>query len=198
MDRLSTASLLALSLVLPFPVVAEVSEATLKSLAAPDSVETSIGTLEFRDGAPTEATAAAVFDAMAFSNALAVYNNSFRGASAYALYAAPAQIGGKANDVLIFGGTLTPYEGALYHTAEGEAKRGAVNAFIRESGEFDGVIDFDAAVRDPANPLRLLPAYDSGDHLHPSDAGYASMAAAVDLRLFLPLRQSQDRQSQDR
>ena len=56
----------------------------------------------------------------------------------------------------------------------------------------------DAAVRDPANPLRLLPAYDSGDHLHPSDAGYASMAAAVDLRLFLPLRQSQDRQSQDR
>ena len=104
----------------------------------------------------------------------------------------------RANDVLIFGGTLTPYEGALYHTAEGEAKRGAVNAFIRESGEFDGVIDFDAAVRDPANPLRLLPAYDSGDHLHPSDAGYASMAAAVDLRLFLPLRQSQDRQSQDR
>lgn len=90
--------------------------------------------------------------------------------------------------VLIFGGTRTPFKGALgghYYTDAGEATREAVNAFIRTSGEFDGVIDFDAAVRDPANPLSFLPAYDSGDHLHPNDAGYAKMADTVDLRLFL-------------
>ncbi len=90
--------------------------------------------------------------------------------------------------VLIFGATLTPFQGALggnYYTDAGEAEREAINAFIRTSGEFDGVIDFDAAVRDPSNPLRFLPAYDSGDHLHPNDAGYAAMAASIDLRLFL-------------
>lgn len=90
--------------------------------------------------------------------------------------------------VLIFGATLTPFQGALggnYYTDAGEATREAVNAFIRTSEEFDGVIDFDAAVRDPSNPLRFLPAYDSGDHLHPNDAGYAKMAATVDLRLFI-------------
>lgn len=87
--------------------------------------------------------------------------------------------------VLIFGGTLTPYQGANYYTDAGEAIREAVNAFVRSSGEFDGVIDFDDAVRDPSNLLRFLPAYDSGDHLHPSDAGYQQMADSVDLRLFL-------------
>jgi len=92
-----------------------------------------------------------------------------------------------ARGVRVIGATLTPYQGAIdgrYYSDEGETKREAVNAFIRASKEFDGMIDFDAAVRDPANPLRFDPAYDSGDHLHPNDAGYAAMAAAIDLRLF--------------
>jgi lysophospholipase L1-like esterase len=84
----------------------------------------------------------------------------------------------------IFGGTLAPFQGAFYYSAAGEAKREAVNRWIRTSGAFDGVIDFDKAVADPANPLRMLPTYDSGDHLHPNDAGYQAMAAAVSLSLF--------------
>ena len=65
------------------------------------------------------------------------------------------------------------------------AATGLTNAaFIRTSGEFDGVIDFDATTRDPANPLQFLPAYDSGDHLHPGDAGYRAMGEAVDVGLF--------------
>ena len=87
----------------------------------------------------------------------------------------------------IFGGTLTPFEGTAfpgYYSAAGEAKRSAVNAWIRGSGAYDGVIDFDAAARDPSHPTRLLPAYDSGDHLHPNDAGYQAMADAVNLALF--------------
>ena len=62
--------------------------------------------------------------------------------------------------------------------------REAVNEWIRHIGTYDAVIDFDAAIRDPANPKRMLPAYDSGDHLHPNDAGYQAMANAVDLKLF--------------
>jgi lysophospholipase L1-like esterase len=87
----------------------------------------------------------------------------------------------------IYGGTLTPFEGTTfpgYFTPAGEVKRQAVNAWIRTSGAFDGVIDFDLAIRDPSNPARMLPAYDSGDHLHPNDAGYQAMANAIDLRLF--------------
>lgn len=91
-----------------------------------------------------------------------------------------------ARGLKIFGGTLTPFQGAFYFSVAGEAKREAVNAFVRTSGAFDGVIDFDKAVRDPSNPLRFLPAYDSGDHLHPNDAGYQVMANAVDLALFRP------------
>jgi lysophospholipase L1-like esterase len=60
-----------------------------------------------------------------------------------------------------------------------------VNAWLRTSKAFDAVIDFDKTVRDPANPTRILPAYDSGDHLHPNDAGYRAMAESIDLRLFL-------------
>jgi lysophospholipase L1-like esterase len=81
--------------------------------------------------------------------------------------------------VRIFGATLLPYRGCGYYTAAGEAKREAVNGWIRTSGDFDGVIDFDEVMRDPADPLRLNPAYDSGDHLHPNDAGYQAMADAV-------------------
>jgi lysophospholipase L1-like esterase len=84
----------------------------------------------------------------------------------------------------IIGCTLTPFEGAAYSRPEGEAKRQAVNSFIRTGGWYDGVIDFDAATRDPNHPARFLPAYDSGDHLHPNDAGYQAMANAIDLSLF--------------
>jgi lysophospholipase L1-like esterase len=84
-----------------------------------------------------------------------------------------------AKDLKIFGATLLPFEGAVYFTAEGERKRQAVNEFIRESGEFDAFIDFDLVTRDPSHPTRLLPLYDSGDHLHPSDAGYRAMADSI-------------------
>jgi lysophospholipase L1-like esterase len=87
----------------------------------------------------------------------------------------------------IYGCTLTPFENTAfpgYFTPEGEAKRQAVNHWIRTSRAFDAVIDFDRAVRDPAHPTRILPAYDSGDHLHPNDTGYQAMANAIDLRLF--------------
>jgi lysophospholipase L1-like esterase len=84
----------------------------------------------------------------------------------------------------ILGCTLTPFEGAAYFSPEGETKREAVNKFIRTGGAYDGVIDFDAVVRDSGHPARFLPMYDSGDHLHPNDAGYKAMADAIDLSLF--------------
>jgi lysophospholipase L1-like esterase len=84
----------------------------------------------------------------------------------------------------IFGATITPFQGSGYYSAAGEAERQAVNHWIRTSGAFDAVIDFDQAVRAPADPLRLLPAYDSGDHLHPNDAGYQAMANAISPALF--------------
>jgi lysophospholipase L1-like esterase len=87
----------------------------------------------------------------------------------------------------IFGATITPFEGTVfpgYFTPEKEAKRKAVNEWIRTGRAFDGVIDFEKAIRDPQNPNRVLPAYDGGDHLHPGDAGYQAMGAAIDLRLF--------------
>ena len=86
--------------------------------------------------------------------------------------------------LVIYGATLTPFEGANYFTKVGEAKRQAVNQWIRTSQAYDAVIDFDAATRDPSSPARFLPQYDSGDHLHPSDAGYRAMAEAIDLTLF--------------
>ena len=89
-----------------------------------------------------------------------------------------------ARGLKIFGATLTPYEGAAYYSPEGEAKRQALNKWIRSSGAYDGVIDFDMVTRDPAAPTKFLPAYDSGDHLHPGDAGYKAMGDAVDLALF--------------
>ncbi|GAA1296041.1 SGNH/GDSL hydrolase family protein [Saccharothrix xinjiangensis] len=88
--------------------------------------------------------------------------------------------------VRIYGGTILPFEGDTlgFHSPENEAARQQVNRWIRTGGEYDGVIDFDAATRDPADPERLRTAYDSGDHLHPNDAGMAAMAEAVPLRLF--------------
>lgn len=85
----------------------------------------------------------------------------------------------------VLGATLLPFQGARSYTAVAEAKREAVNSWIRASGAFDAVIDFDACVRDPADPLRLRPAYSTPDHLHPDDAGYQAMAAAISLRLLL-------------
>lgn len=82
----------------------------------------------------------------------------------------------------IYGGTITPFGN---QNDLRESYRLAVNAWIRSSREWDGVVDFDAAVRDPANPRRMLPAYDSGDTLHPSDAGYEAMGNAVDPNLFV-------------
>jgi lysophospholipase L1-like esterase len=84
----------------------------------------------------------------------------------------------------IIGGTLTPFEGVNTYTAAGEQMRQDVNQWIRDSGEFDAVVDFDKATRDPAAPTKLRAAYDSGDHIHPNDAGNAAMAEAIDLALF--------------
>jgi lysophospholipase L1-like esterase len=89
-----------------------------------------------------------------------------------------------AHKIRIIGATLAPYSGAAYFSAQGEEKRIRVNSWIRTSKDFDGVIDFDAAIRDPAVPAQLNAAYDSGDHLHPNDAGYMAMAATIDLALF--------------
>ncbi|MEW2401890.1 SGNH/GDSL hydrolase family protein [Streptomyces sp. NPDC046862] len=82
----------------------------------------------------------------------------------------------------VLGGTITPFGGWGSYGADKEAAREGVNSWIRSSGVFDAVVDFDAALRDPADPHRMLPRYDSGDHLHPGDAGYQAMADAIDLR----------------
>ena len=89
-----------------------------------------------------------------------------------------------ARGLKIFGATLTPFYGAAYYTEVGEAKRQAVNDWIRTGKAYDGVVDFDKATRDPNDPRKFLAQYDSSDHLHPSDAGYKAMAEAVDLGLF--------------
>ena len=84
----------------------------------------------------------------------------------------------------ILGGTMLPFRGAGYYSPAREAIRQACNQWIRHSGAFDGVVDFDKAVRDPSDHQALRPAYDSGDHLHPNAAGMQAMASAVDLRLL--------------
>ena len=90
-------------------------------------------------------------------------------------------------------GTLGPFKGFEVTpgtplgewTAEKEASRTAVNTFLRASHEFDGVVDFDAVLRDPSNPAALRAAFDSGDHIHPNDVGSQAMANAIPLRLLL-------------
>jgi lysophospholipase L1-like esterase len=86
--------------------------------------------------------------------------------------------------IRIFGATILPFEGANYYSDEGEVTRQAVNKWIRTGGAFDGIVDFDAAVRDPAHAARFREAYQIGDYLHPNEAGYKAMAAAIDLSLF--------------
>lgn len=85
----------------------------------------------------------------------------------------------------VIGATLLPFEGTLAaYSPAGERARQQVNAWIRHGGAFDAVVDFDATLRDPAHPKRMLPRYDSGDHIHPGSAGYRAMADAVPLALF--------------
>jgi len=86
--------------------------------------------------------------------------------------------------IKVIGATLTPFMGAAYFTDSGEEKRVAVNEWIRTSKAYDGVIDFDAATKDPDNPKQIRPAFNIRDHLHPNDAGYKAMADAIDLSLF--------------
>lgn len=90
----------------------------------------------------------------------------------------------RARGLKIYGATLTPFGGFVLSSAEKEAKRQAVNNWIRTSGEYDAVIDFDAVVRDSSIPTQLRSDYDSGDQLHPNDLGYESMGNAIDLALF--------------
>ncbi len=92
-----------------------------------------------------------------------------------------------ARGVKLCGGTLTPFAGTGlpgYYSAAGEATRQRINQWIRTAGAFDAVIDFDAALRNPKDPARLRPDYDSGDHLHPNLAGEAAMAEAIDLSIL--------------
>jgi len=92
----------------------------------------------------------------------------------------------RAHDIKAIGATILPYGGSDYYhpDAANEADRQAINRWIRTPGNFDAVVDFDALTRDPANPMRMKPAYDSGDHLHPSAAGYRAMADSIPLELF--------------
>jgi len=86
--------------------------------------------------------------------------------------------------IKVIGGTLTPYEGAIYHSEGGEEIRMTVNQWIRSSGAFDAVVDFDAVTRDPDHPQQFREGFNNGDHLHPNDAGYEAMAGAIDLSVF--------------
>lgn len=102
------------------------------------------------------------------------------------LIAAYTQIIARAHErgIKVFGATILPFEGAEYYSKDKEKIRSAVNQWIRTSRKFDGIVDFDAAMRDPAKPLRLKPEYDIGDHLHPNALGYRQMGEVIDLHLF--------------
>ena len=89
-----------------------------------------------------------------------------------------------ARGIRVYGATLLPFGDSFYDSPDHESARNKVNEWIRSSGRFDAVIDLDAALRDPENPLHLLPAADTGDHLHPNETGHRMMAEAVDLMLF--------------
>jgi lysophospholipase L1-like esterase len=103
-----------------------------------------------------------------------------------ALEAADLQIIARAHEhgIRVIGATLTPYQGAGYASPAGESVREALNAWIKGSGAFDGVIDFAPVLADPDNPLAFAKAYHNGDHLHPNDAGYKAMADAINLAVI--------------
>jgi lysophospholipase L1-like esterase len=88
------------------------------------------------------------------------------------------------HNILVYAVTITAFGGSFYDSPDAQEVRTKVNTWIRTSGKFDAVIDFDAVTRDPHNPLRLMAAADSGDHLHPGSAGYKMMADSIDLKLF--------------
>jgi len=102
------------------------------------------------------------------------------------LVAAYSQIIERAHErgVTVIGGTLLPFRDAFFFSEEKESVRQSVNAWIRRGAAFDGVIDFDAVVRNPGDPSALRPEFDTGDHLHPNHAAYRAMGQAVDLSLF--------------
>ncbi|WP_075794767.1 SGNH/GDSL hydrolase family protein [Massilia putida] len=109
--------------------------------------------------------------------------------AAYRQLVAAAHVRG----VRVTAGTLPPFEGALagtpyagHYSADKEHLRQQLNQWIRTAGALDAVVDFDAVLRDPAHPRRLRPGFDSGDHLHPGDAGYRAMAEAIDIAPLLP------------
>ena len=89
-----------------------------------------------------------------------------------------------ARGIRVLGATLMPMGGLWLHNAETESMRQAVNRWVRTSGKFDAIVDFDAVTRDPQRPERLRPDFDSGDHIHPNDAGNAAMANAIDASIF--------------
>ena len=110
-------------------------------------------------------------------------------ASAADIIAGLKQLASRAHEkgLKIYGATLTPFAGTVFKGYFSEAKetqRKAINEWIRTGGAFDGVVDFDKAVQDPAHPDHIRPEFDSGDHLHPKDAGYQAMGNAIDLSLF--------------
>jgi len=89
-----------------------------------------------------------------------------------------------AHGLKVFLATILPYQGFRGWTKNGEATRQAVNEWIRKGNGYDGVIDFDRALRDPTDPARLAAEFDSGDHLHPGPAGHNAMASAIEIKLF--------------
>ena len=89
-----------------------------------------------------------------------------------------------AKGIKVIGATLTPYGGANYERPDGQEIHSQLNDFIRHGGKFDGVIDFEKATQDPANPDRYVPAYNEKDHLHPNDEGVKAMVESIDLSLF--------------
>jgi lysophospholipase L1-like esterase len=97
-----------------------------------------------------------------------------------------SQLIGRAHEhgIAVVAGTIPPFENSHYYDAAGEQTRQAVNRWIRTSGAFDGIVDFDSLLRDPAHPTQVKEALQRGDHLHPNDAGYAAMGDAIDLKLF--------------
>ncbi|OSZ58594.1 G-D-S-L family lipolytic protein [Streptomyces pharetrae CZA14] len=113
-------------------------------------------------------------------------NDLRTGATAGAVTAGLREIAERAHarGLRVLAATILPCGGEVHCTPAVDAERVAVNDWIRDAGVFDGVLDFDAVIRDPAHPSRMLPAYDSGDHLHPGDAGLSAMAESVDLRLL--------------
>ena len=90
-----------------------------------------------------------------------------------------------AHGIKVYGATITPYAECFYWSKVGETKRSAINEWIRHSGRFDAVLDFDQVVRDPANPLHLRSAYDTGDKLHLNQVGLRALGESIDLDMFV-------------